>query len=133
MITRRGWKRTSGFSTKWGTGSCRRPTLCLMRLKREARAQIEVQDELITYAEALSATPLILEDLDNKLRVPFGELQDYGVVVSRESIEPYHDWKLLLVNFRACALGLRTKERSLVLNMSTKQRHIQCLLHTSNV
>ena len=32
------------------------------------------------------------------LRVPFGELQDQGVVVSQESIEPYHDWKLLLVN-----------------------------------
>ena len=30
--------------------------------------------------------------------MPFGELQDYGVVVSQESIEPYHDWKLLLVN-----------------------------------
>ena len=30
--------------------------------------------------------------------MPFGELQDSGVVVSQESIEPYHDWKLLLVN-----------------------------------
>ena len=89
---------TSGFSTKWGTGSCHKPTPVPDEIKEEARAQIEVQDELITYAEALSATPLILKDLDNKLRVPFGELQDYGVVVSRESIEPYHDWKLLLVN-----------------------------------
>ena len=63
-----------------------------------ARAQIEGQDALITYAEASPATPLILEDLENMLRVPFGELQDYGVIVSQESIEPYHDWKLLLVN-----------------------------------
>ncbi|MDE0686278.1 MAG: hypothetical protein OXI63_25405, partial [Candidatus Poribacteria bacterium] len=63
-----------------------------------ARAQIKDQDELITYAEALPATPLILEDLDDMLRVPFSELQDYGVIVSQESIEPYHDWKLLLVN-----------------------------------
>ena len=67
-------------------------------IKAAARSQIEVQDELITYAEVMPATSLILEDIDDLLRVPFGELQDYGVVVSRESIEPYHDWKLLLVN-----------------------------------
>ena len=67
-------------------------------IKATAQAQIETPDELITYAEASPATPLILEDLDDMLRVPFGELQDYGVIVSQESIEPYHDWKLLLVN-----------------------------------
>ena len=67
-------------------------------IQAAARAQIEGQDALITYAEKSPATPLILEDLKNMLRVPFGELQDYGVVVSQESIEPYHDWKLLLVN-----------------------------------
>ncbi|MYA70858.1 hypothetical protein F4009_05720 [Candidatus Poribacteria bacterium] len=67
-------------------------------IQAAARAQITGQDELITYAEALPATPLILEDLDDRLRVPFGELDDYGVIVSQESIEPYHDWKLLLVN-----------------------------------
>ncbi len=67
-------------------------------IKEMARAQIEGQDELITYAEKSPATLLILEDLKGMLRVPFGELHDYGVVVSQESIEPYHDWKLLLVN-----------------------------------
>ncbi len=67
-------------------------------IKAAARAQIAGQDELITYAEAMPATPLILEDLNDILRVPFGALDDYGVVVSQESIEPYHDWKLLLVN-----------------------------------
>ncbi len=67
-------------------------------IQAAARAQIEGQDELITYAEQSPATPLILEDLENRLRVPFGELDDYGVIVSQESIEPYHDWKLLLVN-----------------------------------
>ena len=67
-------------------------------IQAAARAQIRGQDELITYAEALPATPLILEDLNNMLRVPFGKLDDYGVIVSQESIEPYHDWKLLLVN-----------------------------------
>ncbi len=67
-------------------------------IQAAAKAQIEGQDELITYAEALPATPLILEDLNNMLRVPFGRLDDYGVIVSQESIEPYHDWKLLLVN-----------------------------------
>ena len=71
-------------------------------IQAAARAQIRGQDELITYAETLPATPLILEDLDNMLRVPFGELDDYGVIVSQESIEPYHDWKLLLGEFRAC-------------------------------
>ena len=67
-------------------------------IKEAARAQIEGQDALITYAEAPPATSLILEDLENMLRVPFSELQDCGVIVSQESIEPYHDWKLLLVN-----------------------------------
>ena len=67
-------------------------------IQAAAKAQIEGQDELITYAEAPPATSLILEDLNSMLRVPFGELQDYGVIVSQESIEPYHDWKLLLVN-----------------------------------
>ena len=67
-------------------------------IKESARAQIEGQDALITYAEAPPATSLILEDLENMLRVPFSELQDCGVIVSQESIEPYHDWKLLLVN-----------------------------------
>lgn len=67
-------------------------------IKEEAQAQIKETDDLITYAEQMPATPLILEDLDNKLCVPFAELDDYGVVVKQESIEPYHDWKLLLVN-----------------------------------
>ena len=67
-------------------------------IKEAAQAQIEGEDELITYAEEIPATSLILEDLNNKLRVPFGQLEDYGVVVSQESIEPYHDWKLMLVN-----------------------------------
>ena len=67
-------------------------------IKEAAQAQIEGSDELITYAEQMPATPLILEDMENMLRVPFGELDDYGVVVKQESIEAYHDWKLLLVN-----------------------------------
>lgn len=67
-------------------------------IKETAQAQIDGSDALITYAEQMPATPLILEDLNSRLRVPFGELDDFGVVVSQESIEPYHDWKLLLVN-----------------------------------
>ena len=67
-------------------------------IKEAAQAQIEGSDELITYAEPMPATSLILEDLDNRLRVPFAKLDGYGVVVKQESIEPYHDWKLLLVN-----------------------------------
>lgn len=67
-------------------------------IKKAAQARIEGSDDLITYAEQMPATPLILEDLDNSLRVPFTALDDFGVVVKQESIEPYHDWKLLLVN-----------------------------------
>ncbi len=67
-------------------------------IKQAAQAQIDGTDELITYAEEMPATPLILEDIENRLRVPFGKLDDYGVVVKQDSIEPYHDWKLLLVN-----------------------------------
>ncbi|RKU15018.1 hypothetical protein C6501_07310 [Candidatus Poribacteria bacterium] len=67
-------------------------------IKEAAQAQIKGSDELITYAEKMPATPLILEDIEIRLRVPFGEIVDFGVVVSRDSIEPYHDWKLLLVN-----------------------------------
>ncbi len=67
-------------------------------IKEAAQAQIEGSDELITYAEQMPATSFILEDMDNILRVPFAKLDDYGVVVKQESIEPFHDWKLLLVN-----------------------------------
>ena len=67
-------------------------------IKEAVQAQIDCPDELITYAEQMPATPFMLEDLDNSLRVPFGELDDFGVVVSRESIQTYHDWKLLLIN-----------------------------------
>ena len=67
-------------------------------IKQAAQAQIDGSDELITYAEEMPATPLILEDNENRLRVPFSKLEDYGVVVKQDSIEPYHDWKLLLVN-----------------------------------
>ena len=67
-------------------------------IKEAAQAQIEGSDELITYAEQMPATSFILEDMDNILRVPFVKLDDYGVVVKQESIEPFHDWKLLLVN-----------------------------------
>jgi mannitol-1-phosphate/altronate dehydrogenase len=41
---------------------------------------------------------LILEDLEDRLRIPFAELGDYGVIVKQTSIDAFHDWKLLLVN-----------------------------------
>ncbi|MCG9129038.1 hypothetical protein JT359_15730 [Candidatus Poribacteria bacterium] len=67
-------------------------------IKDAAQAQIEHTDELITYAEQMPATSLILEDIEDKLRVPFAELRDHGVIVKQESIDAFHDWKLLLVN-----------------------------------
>ena len=93
------WLKTNvGFLNEMGDRLVPQVYAVPDEIKATARAQIELQDELITYAEAMPATPLILEDLNDLLRVPFDELQDQGVVVSRESIEPYHDWKLLLVN-----------------------------------
>ena len=67
-------------------------------IKNAAKAQIQQIDELITYAEQMPATSFILEDLEDRLRIPFAELSDYGVVVKQESIDAFHDWKLLLVN-----------------------------------
>ena len=94
-----GWLKTNvGFLNEMGDRLVPQVYAVPDEIKEAARAEIEAPDELITYAEKSPATPLILEDLDDMLRVPFGELQDYGVVVSQESIEPYHDWKLLLVN-----------------------------------
>ena len=93
------WLKTNvGFLNEMGDRLVPQVYAVPDEIKETARAQIEGQDELITYAEKSPATPLILEDLNGMLRVPFSELQDYGVVVSQESIEPYHDWKLLLVN-----------------------------------
>ena len=93
------WRETKvGFLNEMGDRLVPQVYAVPDEIKEAAQAQIEGSDELITYAEKLPATPLILEDLDDMLRVPFGELQDYGVVVKQESIEPYHDWKLLLVN-----------------------------------
>lgn len=93
------WLRTNvGFLNEMGDRLVPQVYAVPDEIKAAARAQIETPDELITYAEKSPATPLILEDLKGMLRVPFNELQDQGVVVSRESIEPYHDWKLLLVN-----------------------------------
>ena len=93
------WLKTNvGFLNEMGDRLVPQVYAVPDEVKAAARAQIEMIDELVTYAEAMPATPLILEDLDGMLRVPFGELQDYGVIVSHESIEPYHDWKLLLVN-----------------------------------
>ena len=67
-------------------------------IKNDAQTQIQQTDELITYAEQMPATSLLLEDLEDRLRVPFAELGDYGVIVKQESIDAFHDWKLLLVN-----------------------------------
>ena len=93
------WLKTNvGFLNEMGDRLVPQVYAVPDEIKEMACAQIEGQDELITYAEKSPATPLILEDLNNMLRVPFNELQDQGVVVSQESIEPYHDWKLLLVN-----------------------------------
>ena len=93
------WLKTNvGFLNEMGDRLVPQVYAVPDEVKAAARAQIGMTDELVTYAEAMPATPLILEDLNGMLRVPFGELQDYGVIVSHESIEPYHDWKLLLVN-----------------------------------
>ncbi|MDE0087633.1 MAG: hypothetical protein OXU23_18060 [Candidatus Poribacteria bacterium] len=94
-----GWLKTRvGFLNEMGDRLVPQVHAVPDEIKEAAQAQIDISDELITYAEQMPATSLILEDLEDRLRVPFGELEEYGVVVSQDSIEPYHDWKLLLVN-----------------------------------
>ena len=66
--------------------------------KAEALQQIGKQDDLITYAEKSPAIPWIIQDEHGLLKVPFGSLVDSGVIVTADSIESYHDWKLLLIN-----------------------------------
>ena len=60
--------------------------------------QIGQPDDLITYTESLPVVSLVLQDTNKRLRVPFGELESLGVIVTSEPIDPFHDWKLLLVN-----------------------------------
>ena len=67
-------------------------------IKDEAAQRIGEPDELITYTEKMPAIPLILQDEQERLPVPFCALADVGIIVTPDSIEPYHDWKLLLVN-----------------------------------
>lgn len=67
-------------------------------IKDDALQKIGKRDDLITYAEKSPAISLILQDEKGLLRVPFESLGDLGVIVTPDSIEPYHDWKLLLIN-----------------------------------
>jgi len=68
------------------------------QIQETATEQIDQQDELITYTESLPIVSLVLRDANKRLRVPFDELDEFGVIVSSEPIDPFHDWKLLLVN-----------------------------------
>jgi mannitol-1-phosphate/altronate dehydrogenase len=67
-------------------------------IKDDALQKIGKQDDLVTYAEKSPAISLILQDAKDQLRVPFKLLTDLGVIVTPDSIEPHHDWKLLLIN-----------------------------------
>jgi len=67
-------------------------------IQNEASQRIGKRDELITYTERMPAIPLILQDEKGMLRVPFSALADLGVMVTPGSIDPHHDWKLLLIN-----------------------------------
>ena len=60
----------SASLTKWGDRLVPQVYAVPDEIQAAARTQISGQDTLITYAEALPATPLILEDLNNTLRVP---------------------------------------------------------------
>ena len=67
-------------------------------IQQEAADRINRQDSLITYTEKMPAIGLVIQDEHQMLRVPFADLTDSGVVVTTESIDPHHDWKLLLIN-----------------------------------
>ena len=67
-------------------------------IREEAISQIDRPDRLITYTESLPLISLVLQDPHRRLRLPFEKLEKFGVIVSQASIDPFHDWKLLLVN-----------------------------------
>ena len=67
-------------------------------IQQEAANRINRQDNLITYTEEMPAIGLVIQDKHQMLRVPFADFTDSGVVVTTESIDPHHDWKLLLIN-----------------------------------
>ncbi|MEC7869280.1 MAG: hypothetical protein VYE00_16680 [Candidatus Poribacteria bacterium] len=67
-------------------------------MQQEVAERIGRQDELITYTEKMPSICLVIQDEHQMLRVPFADLIDSGVVVTIESIDPHHDWKLLLIN-----------------------------------
>jgi len=68
-------------------------------IKEEAKKRIGKEDHLITYTEKMPEQwSLVIRDARGRLRVPFSELTDKGVVVTRDNIEPYHNWKLRLLN-----------------------------------
>ncbi|TKJ47869.1 hypothetical protein CEE34_01300 [Candidatus Aerophobetes bacterium Ae_b3a] len=68
-------------------------------IKEEAKKRIGKEDHLITYTEKMPEQwSLVIRDAKGKLRVPFSELTHAGVIVTRGSINSYHNWKLRLLN-----------------------------------
>lgn len=68
-------------------------------IKEEAIKRIGKEDRLITYTEKMPEQwSLVIRDARGRLRVPFSELTHRGVIVTRGSINSYHNWKLRLLN-----------------------------------
>ena len=68
-------------------------------IKEEAKKRIGKEDHLITYTEKMPEQwSLVIRDARGRLRVPFSELTHRGVIVTRGSINSYHNWKLRLLN-----------------------------------
>ena len=75
------------------------PTAVPEIIKEEARRRIGREDRLITYTEKMPQQwSLVIGDARGRLRVPFSELTHRGVIVTKGSINSYHDWKLRLLN-----------------------------------
>jgi len=75
------------------------PSAVPQPVKEEAKKRIGKEDTLTTYAEKMPEQwSLVIGDSRGRLRVPFSELSDEGVIVTRDSIDYYHDWKLRLLN-----------------------------------
>ena len=75
------------------------PSAISQVIKKEARRKIGKEDHLATYTEKMPEQwSLVLGDPKGRLRVPFFELAHKGVVVTKSSIDSYHNWKLRLVN-----------------------------------
>lgn len=81
-----------------------KPTAIPTVVREDARRHIgtvegSAQDVLTTFAEPMPRDwAFVIEDPKRRLRIPFDKLPSPQVIVSKEPIDRYHEWKLRLEN-----------------------------------